>query len=136
MFNFQIFSMHNKHALRRPQQLFEIWFQNLKLKCGKWRVAQPVRRSLPDSVQVDLQLDHTRIWSGVEGVAEAADLDYNPTIIAIYAELSRQVGQVMQPPAVAFSRAERVSEPLTEAEQEEEWETSMYIEMFYRADVG
>lgn len=38
MLNFRTFSMHNKHALRHPQQLFEFWFQNLKLKCGKWRV--------------------------------------------------------------------------------------------------
>lgn len=76
-------------------------------------------------MQVDLQLDHTRIWSGVENAPKAADLDYNPTVVAIYAELSRQVGQAMQPPAVAFSRVEHISESLTEADQEEERKTSM-----------
>ena len=40
----------------------------------------------------------------------------------------------MQPPAVAFLRTERISEPLTEAEQEEEREMSMYVDMFPRAD--
>lgn len=87
----------------RPKQIFELWFQNLKLKCGKWWVPQLVRHSLPASVQVDLQLDHTRIWSRVENVPEAADLDYRPTVVAIYAELSRQVEHAMQPPEVAFS---------------------------------
>lgn len=40
----------------------------------------------------------------------------------------------MQPPAIAFLRTEQVSIPLTEAEQEEERETWMYIEMFSRAE--
>jgi len=118
--------------MHRPKQLFEMWFQNLKLKCGKWRVPQPVRRSLPDSVQVDLQLDHTRIWSGTDSAPEAVDLDYSPTVVAIYAELSRQLGQAMQPPEAALLETKRISEPLTEAEQEEAREMSMYVEMFFQ----
>ena len=118
MFNFRDFSMHNKQVSGHPKQLFELWFQNLKVKCGKWRVPQYVRRSLPDSVQVDLQLDHTRVWSSVENAQEAVDLDYSPSVVAIYADLSRQVGQAMQPPTVAFLRTERISKPLTEAEKE------------------
>lgn len=40
----------------------------------------------------------------------------------------------MQPPTVAFLQTEQVSVPLTEAEKEEERETSMYIEMFSMAE--
>ena len=40
----------------------------------------------------------------------------------------------MQPPEAALLQTERISEPLTEAEQEEAWEMSMYVEMFSRAD--
>ena len=36
----------------------------------------------------------------------------------------------MQPPTVAFVSYEQLSIPLTEAEREEERETTMYIEMF------
>lgn len=38
----------------------------------------------------------------------------------------------MQPPEVALLRNERISEPLTEAEQEEAREMAMYVEMFSR----
>ena len=93
-----------------------------KLKCGRWRVAQNVRRSLPGSAYVDLQLDHIRIWSGVDCVGDADDLGYIPSVADIYAELSRQTGQPMQPPMVAFSSYEQLSIPLTEVEKEEERE--------------
>ena len=76
-------------------------------------VSQNARRSLPGSVYVDLQLDHTRIWSGGEKAEDAADLDYIPSIVAIYADLSRQVRQVMQPLEVAFLQTEQLSVPLT-----------------------
>jgi len=89
MFNFRSFSMNNPNQLiERTKMLFEQWFQNLKLKCGRWRVAQNVRRSLPGSAHVDLQLDHTRIWSGVDGAGDADDLDYIPSVADIYAKLS------------------------------------------------
>jgi len=70
------------------------------------------------------------IWSGGEKVEDAADLDYIPSIVTIYADLSRQIRQAMQPPAVAFTACEQLSIPLTDAEKEEERETTMYIEMF------
>lgn len=95
MFNFKTFSIHHPQAMHRPKQLFEVWFQNLKLKCGKWQVPQPVCRSLPASVQVDLQLDHTKIWSGADDAPEAVDLDYSPTVVSIFAKLSRQVGHAV-----------------------------------------
>ena len=83
----------------------------------RWRVAQNVCRSLPGSAYVDLQLDHMRVWSGGEKVEDAANLDYIPSIVAIYADLSRQVGQAMQSPAVAFIQSEQLSVPLTGAEK-------------------
>ena len=76
------------------------------------------------------------VWSGVERTEEAADLDYSPSVVAIYEDLSRQVGHAMQPPTVAFLRIEQITEPLTEAKQEEDRETSMYIEMFSKADLA
>jgi len=42
----------------------------------------------------------------------------------------------MQPLMVAFSSYEQLSTLFTEAEQEEERETTMYIEMFYVAESG
>jgi len=135
MLNFRSFSMNSpKPMLERSKILFELWFQNLKIKCRKWRVTQNVHRSLPGSAYVDLQLDHTRVWSGGEKSEDAADLDYIPTIVDIYADLSRQIGRAMQPPAVAFTRCEQLSIPLTDAEKEEERETTMYIEMFSVAE--
>ena len=41
----------------------------------------------------------------------------------------------MQPPAVAFISYEQLSIPLTDAEREEERETTMYIEMFSMAEL-
>ena len=64
--------------------LFEQWFQNLKLKCGRWRVAQNVRHSLPGSARVDLKLYHTIIWSGVDDTGDADDLDYILSVADIY----------------------------------------------------
>lgn len=117
MFNFRSFSMNNPNQLiERTKMLFEQWFQNLKLKCGRWRVAQNVRRSLLGSAHVDLQLDHTRIWSGVDGARDADDLDYIPSVADIYAKLSQQTGHLMQPPMVAFSSYEQLSTLLTKAE--------------------
>jgi len=50
MFNFREFSANNpKKYMDKAKILFEQWFQNLKLKCGRWRVAHNVRRSLPGS---------------------------------------------------------------------------------------
>ena len=40
----------------------------------------------------------------------------------------------MQPPAVAFIQSEQLSVPLTEAEKQEDRETTMYIEMFSMAE--
>lgn len=91
-----------KPILEWSKLLFEQRFQNLKIKCGKWRVAQNVWRSLPSSAYVDLQLDHIRIWSGADNAKDAKDLNYIPSVVDIYADLSRQIGQAMQPPAVAF----------------------------------
>ena len=54
MYNFRLFSMTSKQDPQAAEKYFENWFQNLKLKCGKWRVSQVVRRSLPASAQVDL----------------------------------------------------------------------------------
>ena len=121
MFNFRSFSMNNlKQLIERAKMLFEQWFQILKLKCGKWRVAQNVRRSLLGSAYIDLQLDHTRVWSGVDGVGDASDLDYIPTVVDIYAEISSQTGCQMQPPLEALETCEQLRIPLTEAEREEE----------------
>jgi len=123
-----------KPLLERAKIWFEQWFQNLKIKCGKWRVAQNVRRSLLGTAYVDLQLDHTRILSEADNAEDVEDLDYIPSIVDIYANFSRQIGQTMQPPAVAFISCEQLSIPLTDAEKEEERETTMYIEMFSVAE--
>ena len=132
MFNFKSFSMNNlKQLLERAKMLFEQWFQNLKLKCGRWRVAQNVRRSLLGSAYVDLQLDHTRVWRWVDGAKGAEDLDYIPSVVDIYADLSRQTRQPMQPPTVAFTSCKQLSIPLKKAKREEERETTMYIEMLF-----
>ena len=127
MFNFRRFSMTSTQDPQVAEKYFENWFQNLKLKCGKWRVPQVIRRSLPANVQVDLQLDHTKIWSGAEGTLDAEDLEYIPTVAALYAELSRQVGSTVQPPEEAFIQTDFVAEPLTEGEEEEAREMAMYV---------
>jgi len=114
--------------------LFEKWFQNLKVKCGKWRVAQNVRRSLPGGAYVDLQLDHTKVWSAVEEASTASDLDYIPSVADIYAELSSQTGCQIQPPSVSLALFDQLSLPLIEAEKEEEIERRMYIDMFSVAE--
>lgn len=118
MFNFRSFSMNIPNLiLELSKLLFEQWFQNLKIKCGKWRVAHNVQRSLRGSAYVDLQLDHTRIWSGEDNAEDPEDLKNTPLVVDIYVDLSRQIGQTMQPPAVAFISCEQLSIPLTDVEK-------------------
>lgn len=137
MFNFRALSWKNpKSLIDRAKIFFEQWFQNLKLKCGRWRVAQNIRRSLPGSAHVDLQLDHTRVWSKIDGTQDASDLDYVPSTKDIYADLSWQTDHPMQPLMAALSSYDQVSTPLTEAEREEERELTMHIEMFSVAESG
>lgn len=115
MFNFRSFLVNNpKKHMDKAKMLFEQWFQNLKVKCGRWRVAQNVQRSLPSGAYIDLQLDYTRVWSGVDEVGTASDLDYIPLVAEIYAELSSQTGCQIQPPSVALATCEQLSIPLTE----------------------
>ena len=81
MWRFKPFSENGKlKGLENGKVMLESWFQNLKLQTTRWRVPQNIRRSLPKTTHIQLELNHTTVWY-MQGVkAKAKALDYYPTI--------------------------------------------------------
>lgn len=67
---------------------------------------------------------------------QVEQLDYIPTVDAIYAELSKQAGTYIPRPSMARCSQEQLQLPLTDAEQEEEYEAGLYIIMFAPPDTA
>ena len=79
--------------------LLENWFQNLKVQTTRWRVPQKIQRSLPKTVHIQLEVDHTTVWY-MQGIkVKSKPLDYYPTVDDIFLELARQSNTKLLIPA-------------------------------------
>jgi len=112
----------------------ENWFQQLKLRTTRWRVPQNIRRHLPADSHIQLELDHTSVWSSNTQDSNARDLDYYPTVEQIFRELSRQTKTKIQIPEAAKQVDFSIVEPLTDQEKEEDYELHLYISTFVTQD--
>ena len=63
MWRFKPFS-HNGtlKELENGKVLLENCFQTLKVQTTRWRVPQNIRRSLPKTTHIQLELDHIAVW--------------------------------------------------------------------------
>jgi hypothetical protein len=96
------------------------------------RVKQQLCQALPPSAHIQLSLDHTKLWCGINGGPPPKELAYQPTKLQIFQELDRQLGfQTPIPPDVLSTKSTIIT-PLTDGEQEEEREPALYIEPFVR----
>ena len=48
--------------LTKGKVMLENWFQQLKVRTTRWRFPQNIRRSLPKTTHIQLELDHTAVW--------------------------------------------------------------------------
>ena len=75
--------------LENGKVLLENWFQQLKTQTTRWKVPQNIRRSMPKTTHIQLELDHTEVWYMQGAKAKAKTLDYYPIVEEIFWELSR-----------------------------------------------
>ena len=110
--------------------LLENWFQNLKVLTSRWRVPQNIRRCIPSTTHIQLELDHIVVWY-MQGVAvKDKHLDCYPTDEEIFKELSLQSDTKISIPAAAKKRNQPILEPLTDQEKEEYYEVHLHISTF------
>ena len=95
---------------------------------------QNIRRHLPADSHIQLELDHTSVWSSNTQDSNARDLDYYPTVDQIFRELSRQAKTKIQVPEAAKQVDFSIVEPLTDQEKEEDYELHLYISTFVTQD--
>ena len=128
MWHFKPFSMDgNSQELEGAKVLLENWFQNLKVLTSRWRVPQNIRRCIPLTTHIQLELDHIVVWY-MKGVAvKDKHLDCYPTDEEIFKELSLQSNTKISIPAAAKKRNQPILEPLTDQEKEEYYEVHLHI---------
>ena len=63
MWRFKPFSQTGTmKELAKGKVMLENCFQQLKIQTTRWRVPQNIRRSLPKTAHIQLELDHTVMW--------------------------------------------------------------------------
>ena len=91
MWHFNLFSMAIIPLEQEEGKVFlEHWFQNLKIRTTRWRVPQNIRRCLPPTTHIQLELDHTTVWHKQGSSAKAKPLEYYPIVEEIFIELARK----------------------------------------------
>jgi hypothetical protein len=83
-------------------------------------------RALPLPCHIQLELDCTKLWCGVESAPEPKELHYQPTVEEIFKELERQTGEDLEIPPEIIQLGLSMVLPLTDVEQEEEREAELY----------
>ena len=78
---------------------------------------QNIRRSLPKTTHIQLDLDHAAVWYMQGAKATAKPLDYYPTAEEIFRELARQSNTKLSIPAKAKEINQPIEEPLTDQEK-------------------
>ena len=90
MWCFKPFSMARTPLEHEEGKVFlEHWFQNMKVRTARWRVPQNIRRCMPPTTHIQLELDHTAVWHQQGSIAKEKPLDYYPTVEDIFTELAR-----------------------------------------------
>ena len=92
----------------------ENWFPNLKVQTTRWRVPQNIRRCLPPTTHIQLELDHTAVWHLQGSTAKEKTLDYYPTFKEIFTELAHQSKTKIAIPTGAKEINQPIVEPLTD----------------------
>ena len=122
MWNFKPFSMARTPLQQEENKLFlEHWFQNLKIRIARWRVPQNIRRCLPPTTHIQLELDHTTVWHKKGSVAKTKPLDYYPIVELIFIELARKYKTDITILEAAKANNPLIIEPLTDQEKEEDY---------------
>ena len=76
MWHFKPFSMARTPLEQEEGKVFlEDWFQNLKIRTTRWRVPQNIRRYLPPTTHIQLELDHTAVWHEKGSTVKSNPLD-------------------------------------------------------------
>ena len=83
----------------------------------RWRVPQNIRRSLPKTEHIQLELDYTALWYMQGTKAKAKPLGYYPTVDEIFQELAWQSNTKLSIPARAKEMNQYIEEPLTNQEK-------------------
>ena len=110
--------------------LLENWFQQLKIQTTRWRVPQNIRRSLPKTTHIHLELEHTAVWYMQGAKAKEKTLDYCPIVEEIFRELARLSGTKLSVLEKAKEATLAIEEPLTDQEKEEYYELQLHISTF------
>jgi hypothetical protein len=98
--------------------IFKCWVNHLKNVSLKWRVKQNICQALPPNAHIQLGLDYTKLWCGINGGSPLEELAYQSTKFQIFQEMDRQLGfQTTIPPDV-LSTESTIITPLTDGEQE------------------
>ena len=113
--------------LANGKVLLENWLQQLKVQTTRWRVPQNIRRSLPKTAHIQLELDHTSVWYMQGAKAKPKTLNYYTIVEEIYHELARQSGTKLSIPAKAKEVTLAIEKPLTDQENEEDYELRLHI---------
>jgi hypothetical protein len=111
--------------------MFWLWVVGLKDSTHRWQVKQAIHRALPSPFHFQLDLDCTKLWCGVTSAPEPKELHYQPTVEEIFTELERQINQNLEIPPEAQQTGMPIIFPLTDGEQEEEREVSLYTVPFF-----
>jgi hypothetical protein len=81
---------------------------------------------LPTPFHIQLDLDCTKLWCRVESAPKPKELHYQPTTEEIFIEMERQINQELEIPPEAQQTGVPLVLPLTDGEQEEEREATLY----------
>ena len=88
---------------------------------------QNIRRCLPPTTHIQLELDYTVVWQMQGSIAKEKPLDYYPTVEEIFTELERQTKTHIPIPEATKENNQAIIEPLTDQEKEEDYEFNLHI---------
>ena len=95
---------------------------------------QNIKRCLPPTVHIQLELDHTAFWHSQGSTAKVKPLDNYRTVEDIFKELSRQSKTKIAIPVGTKEINQTIVEPLTNQEKEEYYEVHLHISTFTSED--
>jgi hypothetical protein len=132
MEKYRIFAAEQEGASRSlpPQEMFRLWVKNLKYSSHRWCVEKSVHRALSTPCHIQLELDCTKLWCGLESALKPEELHYQPTTEEIFTELERQTDQEIEIPPEVNQPGLPLVFPLTDVEHEEEREAKLYAVPF------
>ena len=91
---------------------------------------QNIRRRLPPTAHIQLELDHTIVWHEQGSIAKENPLDYYPTVEEIFTELARQTETYIPIPKASKESNKAIIEPLIDQDKEEDYEFNLHISTF------